>query len=205
MVKRMLLEFVMIQQPTLEQALKLPSVLTTQWGLMGPFHQQSTFPVCLQFKHLELSLVGHTGMTNYAWPSYSQLCYASFSSSYTICFGAIIPLQISFPFMQVSSHSLSRSTQLLLSTKATSPPLLHRIYLIVGLSLSQEFYETQYKIPATPSSHYLNRDDKYVNFFPFQGRLPHLFPSSYIPCSFTTIISNIFLLDSQKANVKLKT
>lgn len=44
MVKRMLLEFVMIQQPTLEQALKLPSVLTTQWGLMGPSHQQSTFP-----------------------------------------------------------------------------------------------------------------------------------------------------------------
>lgn len=124
MVKRMLLEFVMIQQPSLEQALKLPSVLTTQWGLMGPSHQPSTFPVCLQFKHLKLNLVGHTGMTNYAWPSYSQLSYASFSSSYTICFEAIIPLQISFPFMQVSSHSLSRSTHLLLSTQShvsTSP------------------------------------------------------------------------------------
>lgn len=108
----------MIQQPTLEQALKLPRVLTTQWGLMGPFHQLSTFPVCLQFKHLELNLVGHTGMTNYAWPSYSQLSYASFSSSYTICFGAIIPFQISFPFMKISSHSLGRSTHLLLWTQS---------------------------------------------------------------------------------------
>lgn len=116
-VKRMLSEFVMPQQSTLEQALKLPSGLTTRWGLVGPSPQPSTFPVCLQFKHLALNSVGHAGMTNYTWPTYSQLSCASFFSSYTTCFGAIIPWQISFPFMGVFSHSMGRSTHLLLLTQ----------------------------------------------------------------------------------------
>lgn len=137
----------MPQQPTLEQALKLPSVLTTQWGLVRPSHQLSTSPVCLQFKHLEMNSVGHTGMTNHAWPSYSLLSCASFSSSYTFCFGAIITLQISFPFTQGFSHSLGRSTHLLLLTQghvSTSPTqdLLNSLVVPQLGKPEQEFSET---------------------------------------------------------------
>lgn len=119
---------VMTQQPTLGQALKLPSVLTTPCGLMGPPHQLSTFLIC-QLKYLELNLVGHPGMTNCAWSSYPQSPSVSFfvwflpwlNSSFSIIgFGAIIPFRISFPFMQVFSHSLGGFAHLLLQTNTGS-------------------------------------------------------------------------------------
>lgn len=120
--------FVMTQQPTLGQALKLPSVLTTQCSLMGPPHLLSTFPIC-QLKYLELNLVGHTGMTNCAWSSYSQLpSVSSFiwflpwptSSFYITGFGAIVPFRIPFPFMQAFSHSPGGPAHLLLQTNTGS-------------------------------------------------------------------------------------
>lgn len=120
--------FVMTQQPILGRAQKLPSVLTTQCGRMGPPHQLSTLLIW-QLKYLDLNLVGHTGMTNCAWSSYSPLPSVSFfvwflpwlnSSFYIIGFGAIIPFRISFPFMQVFSHSLGRFAHLLLQTHTGS-------------------------------------------------------------------------------------
>lgn len=131
--------FVMTQQPTLGQALKLPSVLTTQSSLMGPPHLLSTFPIC-QLKYLELNLVGHTGMTNCALVKLFPVALCFFLHLVSAMtdlqllynwFWSYSPIPDSFPFY-ASVFSL---------TGRTRPPVAtdqHRIHLITGFSLGQE-------------------------------------------------------------------